>query len=375
MRTGAAPTRPRADLESISPYVPGRHPEEIVREYGVADVLKLASNENPLGPSPKAMAALDAEVRDRAHLYPDSQAVVLRAAIAERHGVSPDQVVVGNGSVECIDLVARAFLRPGDEAVVGFPSFPRFQIACQLIGITPSTVPHREWRADLDGMVEAVTPRTRVVFLDNPCNPTGTHVGPDEIARFLDEIPPEVLVVLDRAYYEFVDAGERFEEDVDRIESGANLVVLRTFSKAHGLAGLRVGYALARPEHAGAMNRVREAFNTSSFAQAAALGALQDDAHVAESVGLVASERPWLADRLRSLGIDPVDSRTNFLFVDLGERAGSIHEGLLRRGIVIRPMTAPGIDTWARISVPTRPGGERLLGALEELEGEAGWLE
>lgn len=366
-RTGLEPTAPRADLESIRPYVPGRHPAEIVREYGVTDVLKLASNENPLGPSPGAMAAIDAAIRERAHLYPDSQAVALRAELAGRLDLSIDHLVVGNGSVECIDLVARAFLRPGDDAVVGFPSFPRFQIACQIVGIEPSAVPHRNWRADLDGMIGAIGERTRVLFLDNPCNPTGTHVGPGELADFLGALPPRVLVVLDRAYQEFVPGERRFGEDLDRIRAGENLIVLRTFSKVHGLAGLRIGYAAARPEHARAMNRVREAFNTSSLAQAAAIGALEDEEHVDATVRLVERNRPWLADELRRLGFDPVESRTNFLFVDLGSRSVTVHEGLLERGIVIRPMSAPGIDTWARISVPTRAGGERLIDALEEL--------
>lgn len=360
------PTAARADLESIWPYVPGRHPGEIARAYGVEDVLKLASNENPLGPSPKALAALEglgAEVR----LYPDSLARELRAAIAARQGVGADRVVHGNGSVECIDLVARAFLRPGDEAICGFPCFPRFPIACQVVGVTPAVVPHVDWTTDLAGIARAVTERTRVVYVDDPCNPTGSRVGRDDLAAFLDDLPPETLVLLDRAYYEFVPPGERFEEDVERIEAGENLIVLRTFSKAYGLAGLRIGYALARPEHARALDRVREAFNASVPAQVAALAALEDDAHVEETVRVTTAQRTRLAGELERLGLRAVPSSTNFLFVDLGERAPEVHEALLSRGIVLRPMTAPGIETYTRISVPDAGGVDRLVAALEEV--------
>ena len=362
----AAPAPPRADLERIWAYVPGLHRSEIEREFGIRDILKLASNENPLGPSPRAIAVLD-RLGGEAHLYPDSQALRVREALGAKHGVNLEQIVFGNGSVECIDLVARTFLRPGDEAVVGFPSFPRFRIACQVVGVLPTVVPHLDWRFDLDGLRETVSERTRVLFLDDPCNPTGTGIPASDLAALLDDLPPETLVVLDRAYYEFVAPGERFEEDVERIQGGANLIVLRTFSKAYGLAGLRAGYAVARPEHARALNRVREAFNSSAYAQAAALAALEDEAHVAATVRVVEAERPWLQGELERLGFDVQPSVTNFLFTDLGPEAGRIHHELLRGGIIVRPMSAPGIRTRARISIPARPGGERLVAALEEI--------
>ncbi|MEJ2152337.1 MAG: histidinol-phosphate transaminase [Gemmatimonadota bacterium] len=366
VRAATPPTPPRADLERIWPYVPGRHRTEILREYGVRDVLKLASNENPVGPSPRAVAAL-AGLGAQAHQYPDSQAVALRAALGDRHGVSAEQIVIGNGSVECIDLVARAFLRPEDQAIVGFPSFPRFQIACQVVGCGAVVVPHRDWRFDLDGMTAAISHSTRVVFVDNPCNPVGTHIGPAELATFLDRIPPEVLVVLDEAYHEFVPAERLLSDEIDRIKNGHNLVVLRTFSKAHGLAGLRIGYAIARPETARAMNRVREAFNAGVYAQAGALAAIDDDEHVRDVVELVSTERNWLAGELARLGFSTIPSETNFLFTQLGSRAEALNQGLLECGIIIRPMVAPGIETWARISIPDRSGGQRLITALEEL--------
>ena len=364
-RAEAALTPPRADLDRIWPYVPGRHREEIAEEYGVSEVLKLASNENPLGPSPRAVEAVAARLHEL-NYYPDSQARSLKAALAERNRLDPNQIVVGSGSVECIDLVARAFLRPGDEAVVGFPTFPRFQIACQVVGVRPRVVPHLDWRFDLDGLREAVTARTRVLFLDNPCNPTGTCIGADELAALLDDLPAETLVVLDRAYYEFEPAESRFVEDLDRIRQGANLVVLRTFSKAHGIAGLRIGYAIARAEHARALDRVREAFNANALGQVAALAALEDDDHVARTLEVVGSERRWLSAGFDSLGLEHVPSVTNFLFTNLGPRAAAVNEHLLARGIVIRPMSAPGIETWARISIGTREGNERLVAALAE---------
>ena len=367
-RADASPTPPRADLDRIWPYIPGRHRAEIAREYGVQDVLKLASNENPLGPSPLAMEAV-ARGLSESHYYPDSQARSLRSELGDRHGLDPAQIVIGNGSVECIDLVARAFLRPGDEALVGFPTFPRFQIACQIVGVRPRVVPHVGWRFDLDGLRAVASERTRVLFLDNPCNPTGTFVPADELSAFLDDLPAETLVVLDRAYYEFESPETRFGEDLDRIRDGANLVVLRTFSKAHGLAGLRIGWAAARPEHARALDRVREAFNTNSLAQAAAIAALDDDAHLERTRATVATERAWLSARFAELGLEHVPSTTNFLFTNLGPRATAVNEALLSRGIVIRPMSAPGIETWARISLGTRPGNERLVAALAEALG------
>lgn len=367
-RADVSPTPPRADLERIWPYVPGRHREEIALEYGVRDVLKLASNENPLGPSPRALDAIARHLGE-AHYYPDSQARALRSALAERNGLDASQVVIGNGSVECIDLVARAFLRPGDEAVVGFPTFPRFQIACQVVGVRPRVVPHVDWRFDLEALRSAVSPRTRVVFLDNPCNPTGTCIEAGELSALLDELPPETLVVLDRAYYEFESPETRFEEDVDRIRDGANLVVLRTFSKAHGLAGLRIGWAVTRPEHARALDRVREAFNTNSLAQEAALAALDDEDHLGATLEVVNTERAWLSARFHELGFEHVPSVTNFLFTNLGTRAEEVNEGLLSRGIVIRPMSAPGIESWARISLGSREGNERLVAALAEILG------
>ena len=364
-RADASPTPPRADLERIWPYIPGRHRDEIAAEYGVGDVLKLASNENPLGPSPRAVEAIARRLSD-IHYYPDSQARALKAALADRQGLEPAHFVVGSGSVECIDLVARAFLRPGDEAVVGFPTFPRFQIACQVVGVRPRVVPHVEWRFDLDGLRETVTERTRVLFLDNPCNPTGTLIGPDELGGLLDDLPPETLVVLDRAYYEFESAATRFAEDLDRIKDGANLIVLRTFSKAHGLAGLRIGYAMARPEHARALDHVREAFNANGLAQIAALAALDDEDHVERTRVTVETERAWLSARFDELGLEHVPSVTNFLFTNLGANAGEVNEALLSRGVVIRPMSAPGIESWARISVGDRAGNERLVAALAD---------
>ena len=367
-RAEASPTPARADLERIWPYVPGRHREEIALEYGVRDVLKLASNENPLGPSPRALETIARHLRE-AHYYPDSQARALRSALAERNGLDASQVVIGNGSVECIDLVARAFLRPGDEAVVGFPTFPRFQIACQVVGVRPRVVPHVDWRFDLGALRAAVSTRTRVVFLDNPCNPTGTCIEAGELSALLDDLPPETLVVLDRAYYEFEPPETRFVEDADRIRDGANLVVLRTFSKAHGLAGLRIGWAATRPEHACALDRVREAFNTNSLAQAAALAALDDAEHLEATLEVVNTERGWLSARFQELGLEHVPSVTNFLFTNLGPRAAEVNEGLLSRGIVIRPMSAPGIESWARISLGSRAGNERLVAALSEILG------
>jgi histidinol-phosphate aminotransferase len=353
-------------VASLSPYVPGKPIEEVEREYGVSNVAKLASNENALGPSPRAVAAAQ-EACARVHLYPDGSAFALRGALAAKLGVSSDEVVVGNGSNELLELLVRTFVGEGEETLTAAQSFVVYRMASQAHGRTCVEVPLREHRYDLAAMAERLGPRTKLVFLANPDNPNGTYFGAAELDRFLSAVPRHVLVALDEAYVEFVTARD-FPDALVVWRRHPNVLVSRTFSKIHGLAGLRLGYVVASAELCGYLERVRAPFNVNLVAQAAGVAALADDAHVARSRALVASELPFLADGLRRLGARVVPSQANFLFADFpGRPAPELFDALLRRGVVVRPMHGYGFATGQRITVGVRPENEKLLAALAEV--------
>jgi histidinol-phosphate aminotransferase len=353
-------------VASLTPYVPGKPIEEVEREYGVSDVAKLASNENALGPSPRALAAAR-EACAKVHLYPDGSAFHLKAALAAKLGVTADEIVVGNGSNELLELVVRTFVGEGEEVLTAAQSFVVYRLASQAHGRTCVEVPLREHRYDLPAMAERLSARTKVVFLANPDNPNGTYFGAAELERFLAAVPERALVVLDEAYVEFVTAGD-FPDGLQVRKGRPNVVVCRTFSKIHGLAGLRLGYAVASPEIASYLDRVRAPFNVNLVAQAAGLAALADEEHVARSRALVASELPFIADGLRALGAAPVPSQANFVFADFpGRPAPALFDALLRQGVVVRPMHGYGFPTAQRITVGLRPENEKLLAALRKV--------
>jgi len=355
------------NVESLQPYVPGKPIEEVEREYGVRDVAKLASNENALGPSPRALAAAR-EACARMNLYPDGSAFYLRGAIAERFGVPPDEVVVGNGSNELIELLVRTFVLEGEEVLTSAQSFVAYKLAAQAHGRTLVEAPMRgRFHYDLDALAARLSSRTKVVFLANPDNPTGTWFLERDLVRFLEAVPPHALVVLDEAYVEFVDA-PGFQDSLSLRRRFPNLVVLRTFSKIYGLAGLRLGYGFARREVAGFIDRVRAPFNVSLVAQAAGVGALGDREHVERTRELVRRERPFLAAGLAALGATVVPSQGNFLLADFPGRAGKdLFEALLREAVVVRPMGGYGFPTAQRITVGTRPENEKALAALRKV--------
>jgi histidinol-phosphate aminotransferase len=350
-------------VASLTAYVPGKPIEEVEREYGVSNVAKLASNENPLGPSPKALAAVR-EAAAKVHLYPDGSAFYLRAALARKLGVSAAEIAVGNGSNELLELVVRTFVCEGEEVLTSANSFVVYRLASQAHGRVCVEAPMREHRYDLRAVAERLSPRTKVVFLANPDNPNGTYFTERELLTFLDAVPKGVLVVLDEAYVEFVDA--RDFPDGLRIRQGRpNVVTCRTFSKIYGLAGLRLGYLVASPEVVGYLDRVRAPFNTSLVAQAAGVAALADDEHLQKSRALVASERPFVADALRALGATVWPSQTNFVLADFPGRPGKeLFEALLREGVVVRPMGGYGFPTAQRITLGLRAENEKLVSAL-----------
>jgi histidinol-phosphate aminotransferase len=328
------PLHVHPDIAALSPYVPGKPIEELQRELGLERVIKLASNENPLGPSPKALAVLN-EGAAMLHRYPDGGAYRLREALADRWKVSSDHIIMGNGSDEILGLLARTFLAPGDEAVMADHTFVIYKMEVTAAHGKAVTVPLKQWRHDLPAMADAVTPRTRLLFVCNPNNPTGTMVSAGEVDRLLARVPEHVIVVFDEAYYEYVRSSE-FPDSMAYVKQGRNAIVLRTFSKIYGLAGLRIGYGVTTPEITNFLNRVRPPFNANSLAQRAALAAMSDDEHVAKSRAINEAGMEQVVNGLRALGFSPIPSEANFVYVDVGQDGRKVFEALLRQGVIIR---------------------------------------
>jgi histidinol-phosphate aminotransferase len=337
---------------------------ELERELGLSSTIKLASNENPLGPSPKVLRAL------RAHLpeinrYPDGSAFDLTRALSSKLEVPPETILLGNGSNEVIDIAVRTFVRPGEEVVSAAGAFVVYQLATQAAGGTNVVVPMRDHTHDLPAMAAAVTPRTRMVFVANPNNPTGTWVAERAVERFLEALPAGVIAVFDEAYFEYV-ARRSFPDILRRVRGGRPVFCLRTFSKAYGIAGLRLGYLVGPAEHVAEMNKVREPFNTNHLAQIAAVAALADERHLRRVVRLNRRERLRLGNELAALGLEVVPSEANFLLVGVGRDGNALYQELLRRGVIVRPVGNYGYPRHLRITVGLPEENDRLLAALPE---------
>jgi histidinol-phosphate aminotransferase len=351
----------------IAPYEPGKPIEELERELGIHDAIKLASNENPLPPSERVQKAIAAAL-GTLNRYPDGSGFYLRQALAKKHGVTPEHVVLGNGSNELIELMVRAFMRPGDEAVVPHPSFVVYPMSVQAAGGIRVVVMLKDYRLDLEGMARAITPATKLVFIANPNNPTATIVTADEVEHFMSRVPERTIVIFDEAYVEFAQ-GPDFPDSLAYTKQGRKVVVLRTFSKAASLAGLRVGYGIGDPDAIALLHRIRPPFNVNALAQVAALAALDDESHVLECVRLIEAGRHFLYDEFKALGIKYAPSRANFILVDVGRSAAEIYQKLLREGVIVRPMTSFGMETALRITVGTPQENRRLVKALRSVLG------
>lgn len=350
-------------VRAIAPYQPGKPISEVARELGLPEdgIIKLASNENPRGASPKALAAMRIAIGETGR-YPDGNGFALKEALSKRYGLAPDRIVLGNGSNDVLEMAARAFLAPGTSAVYSEHAFVVYPLATQAVGATGITVPAREFGHNLDAMANAVRSDTRVVFVANPNNPTGTWCAPESIYRFLKKIRSDVLVVLDEAYNEYLDPEQR--GDAARWSGEfPNLVVSRTFSKAYGLAGLRVGYGFAHPQVADLMNRVRQPFNVSDIAQAAAAAALFDDEFVEQSRTLNKQGRQMLTEGFLRLGLSWIPSHGNFVCVKVG-KGGEVFQRLLKQGVIVRPIAAYGMPEYLRVSIGTESENARFLSAL-----------
>jgi histidinol-phosphate aminotransferase len=351
----------------IAPYEPGKPIEELERELGISDAIKLASNENPLPPSDRVQRAIVAAL-PMLNRYPDGSGFYLRQALAKKHGVMPEQVTLGNGSNELIELLARTFLRPGDEAIVPHPSFVVYPMIVQAAGGIRVMVMLKDYRIDLEAMARAITPLTKMVFIANPNNPTATIVTATEVEHFMARVPERAIVVFDEAYIEFA-LGSDFPDMLSYVKQGRKVVVLRTFSKATSLAGLRVGYGIADADAVALMNRIRQPFNVNALAQVAALAALEDDGHVLECVRMIEAGRHFLYDEFNGLGIKYVPARANFILVDVGRSAADIYQALLHDGVIVRPLTAFGMETALRITVGTPEENRKLVKALRKVLG------
>jgi len=351
-------------LRDLPVYEPGKPIEETARELGAHpdEIIKLASNENPLGPSPKALAAVRAAL-NAAHRYPDGGGFYLREALAKKLGFSREHLILGAGSNEIIEFLGHAFLDRGDEIVTSEHAFIVYKLVAAVFGARTIEVPSPDLRHDLDGIIAAITPKTRLIFIANPNNPTGTLARQEEIDHFMERVPPEIVVVFDEAYFEYLDNPP---DTLRFVRAGRNVATLRTFSKIQGLANLRVGYAIARPELIQVLHKTRQPFIVSGLAQIAALAGLEDDAHRRETKRITDEGRAYFQEELAAMNLQFVPSVANFVLVNVGDGAKTFR-ALLERRIIVRALKGYNLAAWVRISVGTMEQNQRCIAALKEI--------
>jgi histidinol-phosphate aminotransferase len=353
-------------LANLPVYQPGRPIEEVARELGLPPrrIIKMASNENPLGPSPLALAALKAAAR-QLHLYPDGNAFYFKQKLAAKLGVTSANLILGNGSNEILEFIAHAVMGPGVDVVMSQYCFLVYPLVTHLFGANPIVVPARDYGHDLPALGRAITPRTRVIFLGNPNNPTGTLAKPEELLQLLDQIPPNVIIALDEAYIEFLPQPQDLVPFIQRGEK-PNLILLRTFSKIYGLAGLRLGYGVGHPDLIAALEKIRQPFNVNSLAQAAGLAALDDAAHVQKTRQNNTDGLKFFENAFRQMALEYVPSSANFILVRVGDGRG-IFGQLQAQGVIVRPMDNYGLPEWVRISIGLPRENQRCLKALQKI--------
>ena len=351
-------------LRDLVSYEPGKPIEDVARELGLRpdEIIKLASNENPLGPSPKALAAMR-DALERSHFYPDGGGYYLREGIAKKMGLDRANVILGSGSNEIIEFIGKAFLDPGDDIIASRHAFVVYKLMATLFGARTIEVPDPGFAHDLDAMAAAITPRTKEIFIANPNNPTGTLCSQAEIDRFMARVPDHVVVVFDEAYYEFLPEPP---DTLKFVREGRNVVVLRTFSKIQGLANLRIGYGLARPELIDILQKTRQPFNANGIAQAGALAGLADDDHQQRTRELTWDGRDFLQREFTARGLEFIPSHANFVLVKVGD-GKAVFNALLKKGIIVRDMNAYGLPEWIRVSIGTMEQNRRFLAALAAL--------
>ena len=353
----------RNNISQIKPYQPGKPIEELQREIGSQGIIKLASNENVLPPSAKVISAIKKSL-NKLNRYPDGSCYYLKKKLAKKLKVNPANLIVGNGSDEIIVLALRAFLRPGEEVVIADPTFLIYKIAAQIEGAKIRFVPLKGLRYDLGAMASAVTPKTKIIFIANPDNPTGTYLTQSEIKRFLSRIPAKTIIFFDEAYFDFAKDCPDFPDTL-KLTNRRNIITTRTFSKIHSLAGLRIGYGVATEEIVDYLNRVREPFNVNSLAQVAALAALDDTQHVKRTLEMVKKGKRYLYKQLNKLQLKYTPSATNFILINLNRDARPVIEGLLKNGLIVRNMTAWGLKNFVRVTIGTMKQNTKFINVLK----------
>jgi histidinol-phosphate aminotransferase len=363
-----------AGVQSLRPYQPGKPIEELQREYGVSDIIKLASNENPLGPSKKVLEVISAESNEIAR-YPDGYGFDLKQMLSEKHNVSMDRITLGNGSSDPLEFVVRVFAQPGDEVLFSEHAFAMYPILTQAANATAVVAPAKEWGHDLEAMATRISERTRVIFIANPNNPTGTWLKKGELEEFIAHVPESVIVVVDEAYFEYaidpaLDADD-YPDASQLLDRYPNLVVTRTFSKAYGLAGFRVGYSLSHPDIANLLNRIRPPFNVNSLALAAACAGLEDSEHVTRAVSLNAQGMASVTETFSLMGLEYIPSVGNFVSVDVGSDAAAVYDALLYEGVIVRPVANYGMPRHLRVTLGLPEENTRFLNALAKVLGKS----
>lgn len=363
------------NIAEIIPYPPGKPLDELEREYGITNAIKMASNENPWGPSPRVVRALRSELLNL-HRYPDGSCYYLVQALAKKLGLDPGEIVVGNGSNEVIEFLVKAFMKEGEEAITSHPSFLMYQKFVQIRGGVNYAVPLKNMSHDLETIKAMVSSKTRLIFLDNPNNPTGTAVAPVDLYQFLSDIPESVIVVLDEAYVDFMDTSLQVDifSLVRNTKGRCPLVSLRTFSKAYGLSGLRVGYGIMVKEIADCLHKVRQPFNVNTMAQVGALAALDDEEYFQKTVAMTRQGLDFLSSEVSRMGCTSYQSHTNFFLIDVNGNADRIYQAMLSRGVIIRSMSSYGFENCIRVTIGTEEENKRFVKSLAECLGELNYV-
>ncbi|MFQ6043401.1 MAG: histidinol-phosphate transaminase [Candidatus Poribacteria bacterium] len=355
----------RPGIELIQPYQGGKPIEEVERELGITDIIKLASNENPLGPAPMAVSAIKAAA-EKVNLYPDGNSYYLKNALAKHLNVKPENLILGNGSNEVLTVIGDTFVSPGDEVIYSEQAFVVYTLVANVCGAKSITTPLKDYTHDLQAMADCITDKTKVIFIANPNNPTGTMVNAQQVEAFMKRVPDDVLVAFDEAYYEYVER-EDYPQTLKYVHDGRNVIVLRTFSKIYGLAGLRIGYGISNENIVELMNKVRQPFNANLIAQAAAQASLKDTEHVEKSRRNNSEGKKYLYGKLEELSIDYVLSEGNFILIHLNRSGQEVTDELLKLGVIVRPMMGYKFPNSIRVTVGTAEQNQRFIEALREV--------
>jgi len=356
----------RKELDILRPYVPGKPIEEVKKEYGIDEIEKLASNENPLGPSPKAIEAIK-KAAEHIHIYPDAYAMDLKQAIAKGTNLSHENIVTGNGGEQIIQIIAQTFINPGDEALMADTTFGLYETSVVNMKGVAIKLPLKDYKHDLDGFIERINDHTKIIYICNPNNPVGNILTKDEIENFVAKVPEDVVIVLDEAYYDYAKVNPEYPESLDILAKRPNTIVLRTFSKVAGIAGVRVGFALTSKEIATQMGKVKDVFNVNVLAQAAALGALEDKEHIEKTVKLNYESLAMMEKYCEDNNFEYIKSNANFMFMNINKNSKEVFEELMKKGIIIRAGYLWKWDNWIRVSTGTLEQTQKFIDKLDEI--------